>query len=48
MEIKARIGDEADRLDELIFESIPEPEPGPATGLILDSLRRRASTRTIR
>jgi len=46
METKTRIGDEEERFDELTFE--PVPEPSAATGLILESLRRREPTSTIR
>ena len=47
MEMRTRSGDKEDWLDELTFESMPEPEPGPAIGLVLESLRRRDPTRTI-
>lgn len=40
--------DEKAGLDQVTFERTPEPELDPATGLILESLRRREPTRTIR
>ena len=35
-------------IDELIYEPVQEPEFDPAVGLILESLRRRPPTMTIR
>jgi hypothetical protein len=34
--------------DELTYEPVGEPEFDPATGIVLESLRRRQPTRTIR
>lgn len=37
-----------DQIDELTYEPVKEPEFDPAVGLILESLRRRPPTMTIR
>ncbi len=48
MDTEAHTIDEEGRLDELTYEPFREPELGPAMGIILESLRRRQPTMTIR
>jgi hypothetical protein len=48
MDMESRTIDTAAPLDELTYEPVREPELDPAIGLILDSLRRREPTMTIR
>ena len=48
MDTEAHAIDSEGRLDELTYEPVREPELDPAVGVILESLRRREPTRTIR
>jgi hypothetical protein len=47
MDTEAHAIDNEDRLDELTYEPIREPELDPAVGIILESLCRRQPTMTI-
>jgi hypothetical protein len=48
MDMEAHAIDNEGRLDELTYEPVREPELDPAVGIILESLRRRQPTMTIR
>jgi hypothetical protein len=48
MDAEAQVIETQDQLDELTYEPVREPELDPAMGIILESLRRREPTMTIR